>query len=237
MKRTKSELKETRNFRNMARAYVPYYVEFAKKHDLTCTQTLLYGIIWQYSKLEHKAYTGSIQTLQVALNVARATVKKDLKTLVDGGFITKSTDKNGRNLYNCAVEPQKNDIFIPITLRYAVAHNLTPHQIVIYTIIVKASKQTHKAYTGSVTTLANILNCSRGTVINVLETLIRRGFIIKYKDLSANVTFVDGLSHKSGKTEKELEFNALWVKENGLVRGKIGRSARKKGGGLTKIGW
>lgn len=235
MKYNKGELKETRNFRNLPKAYVPYYVEFAKKYNLTCTQTLLYGIIWQYSKLEHKAYTGSIQTLQVALNVARATVKKDLKTLISGGFVTKLIDKNGRYVYNCALKPQKNEIFIPITLRFAVVHNLTPHQMVIYTIIVRAMKQARKAYTGSVTTLSNILNCSRGTVINVLESLIRRGFIIKYKDLSANVTFVDGLSHKPGKTQKELEFNALWVKENGLFRGKIGRSARKKSSGLTKI--
>ena len=231
MRRTKSELKETRNFRNMPDVYVPYPLKFALKHDLTAIQTLLFSIIRQYSKLEHKAYTGSIQTLQVTLNVARVTVESALKEIVQRGFVTKSVDENGRNVYKCAVELEKGEVYVPYPLKYAVEYGLTPCQTLIYSIIVRYTKLKHKAYTGSISTLKNALNCSRDTVIRALETLIRRGFVLKYKDESANVTFVDGLSHKPGKTASELELNACWVEVNGLTRAKMGRCERKKGVG------
>ena len=228
MRRIKAELSNTRNFKNMPNVYVPYPLKFALKHDLTPVQTLLYAIIRQYSKLAHKAYTGSVQTLQVMLNVARGTIESALKELVTRKLISK-IDKDGRNAYTPKVDVEKGEIYVPYPLRYAVEYDLTPVQTLLYAIIVRFSKLKYKAYTGSITTLKNALNCSRSAVISGLETLIRRGFIIKYKDLSANVTFVDGLSHKPGKTTEELEFNALWVKENGLTRVKKGRSARKKG--------
>lgn len=229
MKYNKAELKETRNFRNMPDVYVPYPLKFALKHDLTCTQTLLYSIIRQYSKLEHKAFTGSIQTLQVTINTSRRTVERELNCIIKRGFISKTIDANGRNVYKCAVDVDKGEIYVPFPLKYAVEFNLTPAQTLIYAIIMRFSKLRYKAYTGSVGTLQKALNCSRSTVINALDVLILRGFIIKYKDLSANVSFVDGLSHIEGKTDKELEFNALWAKENGTTRYKSARSKRVKG--------
>ena len=234
MRKIKAELTNTRNFRNMPDVYVPYPLKFALKHDLTCTQTLLFSIIRQYSKLEHEAYTGSIQTLQVMLNISRETVKKELITLNNNNIITKSVDENGRNVYKCAVKVAKDEIFVSYPLKFAVKHGLSPCQTLVYAIIAHYSKLKKGAYTGSVTSLKNALNCSRGTIINTLEILIRRGFILKYKDESANVTFVDGLSHKPGKTADELKLNALWVKENNtLTREKQGRSTRKKGSEAT----
>lgn len=235
MKRIKEELKNTRNFKNMPNVYVPYPLKFALKHDLTFTQTLLFAIIRQYSKLEHKAYTGSIQTLQVTLNVARRTVERELTSLINKKFIEKGVNENGRYVYTCAVEIDKGEVFIPYPLKYAVTYNLTPGQTLIYSIVARYSKLKHKAYTGSVKTLQNALNCSRSAVISALNELIIRGFIIKFKDLSANVTFVDGLSHTPGKTEEELKLNARWVEENGPVRFKLGRSKRKKDAGPTYL--
>lgn len=233
MKRIKAELKNTRNFRNMPDVYVPYPLMFALKHDLTAVQTLLYAIIRQYSKLKYKAYTGSIQTLQVTLNVSRSTTERALNEIVAKGVVKKTLDENGRNVYTCVCEPEKKEIYIPFPLRYAVEYGLTAVQTLLYAIIVRFSKLKNKAYTGSIQTLQNALNCSRITIITSLEELIRRGFVIKYKDESANITFVDGLSHRPGKTDEELEFNALWVKENGLTRCKKGRSQRKKTAGAT----
>ena len=229
MKYNKEQLKETRNYKNMPDVYVPYPLKFALKHDLSTVQALLYSIIRQYSKLEHKAFTGSIQTLQVTLNVSRRTVERELSIIIKRGFITKTSDKNGRNVYKCVVDVDKGEVYVPYPLKYAVEYGLTPIQTLIYSIIIRFSRLKYKAYTGSVATLKNTLNCSRSAVISALETLIIRGFIIKYKDLSANVSFVDGLSHKVGETEKELEFNALWVKENGTTRYKSARSKRVKG--------
>ncbi len=233
MKRIKSELKETRNFRNMPDVFVPYPLNFALKHDLSATQTLVYSIIRQYSKLEHKAYTGSIQTLQVMINGSKSAILNALKVLSDKGFITKFINENGRPCYKDNYNEYKKEKYIPFPLRFSIAYDLSSTQTLLYAIIAHCSRLKKKAFTGSLTTLGNYLNCAKNTVITALEQLIIRGFIIKYKDESANVTYVDGLSHKPGYTEKELAFNALWVKENGLTREKQGRSTRKKGSEAT----
>ena len=87
MQHLKSELKETRNYKNLPDAYVPYPLNFASKHGLTHKQTLLYAIIAQFSKLEYKAYTGSLQTLQVILNLSRSGLLSALKVIVERGFV------------------------------------------------------------------------------------------------------------------------------------------------------
>lgn len=237
MKINKTELKETRNFKNLADAYVPYPLNFASKHNLTHKQTLLYAIIAQFSKLEYKAYTGSIQTLQVILNLSRSGVLNALKVVVERGFVKKGKTENGRVCYVASGLPKtssEREIYVAYPLKLAVRFGLSCTQALLYGIVAHYSKQQFKAFTGSIPSLARYLNVSEETVRLNLNELITRGFIIKYKNESANVTYVDGLSHKLGKTEKELEFNALWVSENGLTRVKTGRSARKKG--LTKIG-
>ncbi|MBR3803925.1 MAG: hypothetical protein IKJ14_01070 [Clostridia bacterium] len=230
MKYLKSELNETRNFKNLLVEYVPYPLGFSLKHNLSHTQTLLYAIISHYSKFEYGAFTGSIRTLQVMLNASRSAVETNLKVLIDRKFIDKK-DVNGRAYYkdNVSEKPSKRALYVAYPLSFAVKFNLSHTQTLLYAIIAHYSRSKYKAYTGSLNTLQDYLNCSRGNVNNNLITLIKRGFILKYKDESANVTFVDGLSHKPGKTEKELEINALWVSEHSLTREKTGRSARKKG--------
>ncbi len=235
MKYLKSELNETRNFKNLLVDYVPYPLGFSLKHNLSHTQTLLYAIISHYSKFKYEAFTGSIRTLQVMLNASRSAVETNLKALIERKFIDKK-DVNGRAYYkdNVSEKPSKRALYVAYPLSFAVKFNLSHTQTLLYAIIAHYSRSKYKAFTGSLKTLQEYLNCSRGNVNNNLITLIKRGFILKYKDESANVTFVDGLSHKPGETEKELEINALWVSEYGLTREKTGRSARKKG--LTKIG-
>lgn len=235
MKKLKSELSETRNFRNLSGEYVPYPLGFSLKHNLSHTQTLLYAIISHYSKLEYKAYTGSIRTLQVMLNLSRSAVMVNLKTLIDNGLIIKK-NVNGRAHYidNVSKKSSERVLYVVYPIKFALAFDLSHTQTLLYTIIAHYTRATYKCFTGSIKTLQDYLNCSRGTIENNLKTLIQRGFIIKYKDESANVTYVDGLSHKPGQTEKDLKLNSLWVSENGLTREKAGHSARKKG--LTKIG-
>ena len=235
MKHLKSELKESRNFKNLAKVYVPYPINFASKHNLTHKQALLYAIIAQFSKLEYKAYTGSLQTLQVILNLSKSGLLTALKVIVERGFVKKGTTENGRVCYVATEFPSsEHEVYVAYPLKLAVKFNLSCTQALLYSIVAHYSKQTFKAFTGSISSLARYLNTSEESVRLNLNELITRGFIIKYKNESANVTYVDGLSHKPGKTEKELEFNALWASENGLTRVKAGRSARKKG--LTKVG-
>lgn len=236
MKINKTELNQTRNFKNLSGEYVPYLLGFSLKHNLSHTQSLLYAIISHYSTLEYKAFTGSLRTLQVMLNLSRSAVTVNLKVLIERKFIDKK-DVNGRYYYIDKVteKPSQRPLYVVYPIKFALAFGLTHTQTLLYTIIAHYTRAKYKAFTGSLKTLQDYLNCSRSTIDNNLKTLIERGFIIKYKDESANVTYVDGLSHKPGQAEKDLEFNSLWIKEhNSLTREKSGRSARKKG--LTKIG-
>ena len=228
MRDSKTELIETRNYKNLKDAYVPYPLKFAKRNGLNVTQTLLYAIIAQFSKFEHGAYTGSLQTLQVMLNISKFALQENLKTVIERGFVTKSKTKNGRTCY-VASWPVEREIYVAYPLRFAVRFNLTRAQTVLYAIIAHYSRLKNKAFTGSIETLADYLNVSENSARDNINALIKRGFIIRYVDESLRVTYIDGLSHKPGKTEEELELNALWVKEsNSLSRKKPGRSPRKK---------
>lgn len=228
MKNLKSELIETRNYKNLKDAYVPYPLKFAKRNGLNVTQTLLYAIIAQFSKFEHGAYTGSLQTLQVMLNISRYALQKNLKAVIERGFITEGKTKDGRTCY-VASAPLEREIYVAYPLRFAVRFNLTRAQTVLYAIVAHYSRLKIKAFTGSVETLAGYLNVSKNSARDNINALIKRGFIIRYIDESLRVTYVDGLSHKPGQTEKELEANILYIKEhnNELSRTKEGRSPRK----------
>ena len=143
MKRIKAELPNNRNFRNMPDVFVPYPLKFALKHDLSATQTLLYAIIKQYSKLEHKAYTGSIQTLQVMLNGSKSAILNALKTLCDKGYVTKFINNSGRTCYKDNFTEDKKEIYIPFPLRFSIAYNLSSTQTLLYAIIAHYSSRAY----------------------------------------------------------------------------------------------
>lgn len=235
MKDNKTELIKTKNYNNLKDAYVPYPLKFAKRNGLNVTQTLIYSIIKQFSKFEHSAYTGSLQTLQVMLNISKKSLRDNFKSLIERKLILRIKLKSGRVGYVASAQPEETKKalrYVAYPLRFAVRFNLTRAQTVLYAIIAHYSRLKKKAYTGSIATLAEALNLCENSIRDNLTVLIKRGFIIKYVDESARVTYVDGLTHTPGQTEKEIEFNVLWVENNGLIRPKAGRSRRK---GLSNI--
>ena len=74
----------------------------------------------------------------------------------------------------------ETDNFIKIPSDWAVRFELSPPELLIYSTIAHATKYyEHGAFIGSVTSLCAMWNISPNTVRKTLETLDRRGMIVK----------------------------------------------------------